>query len=166
MGYKCLRMVTEAPKELGRPIVHGLSESGIKPRSLSDLGISNPSDLPLVHTKHKGSDKLCSPIANPGGLDKDDIIITIGASSASFIVASAILTHNDHLVTTNPNYPANIAIGKATHCDISFVDVHFSTGYQLELEQAEAAIRPNTKLISITNPNNPTGTSLTSERLG
>jgi aspartate/methionine/tyrosine aminotransferase len=165
MEYKRLRMVTEAPEELGRPIVHGFSESGVKPRSLSDLGIVIPTELPLAHTKHKGSDRLCSLIANPDGLDKDDIIITIGASSALFIVASAILTHKDHLVITSPNYPANIATGKATHCDISFVDLHFSTGYRLDLDQIAAAIQPNTRLISITNPNNPTGTSLTTEDL-
>lgn len=165
MEYKRLRMVTEAPEELGRPIVHGFSESGVKPRNLSDLGVSIPSELPLAHTKHKGSDELCSLISDPIGLKKEDIVITIGASSALFIVASAILTHNDHLVITNPNYPANIATGKATHCDISFVDLHFSTGYQLDLEKVASAIRPNTKLISITNPNNPTGTSLKTKDL-
>jgi aspartate/methionine/tyrosine aminotransferase len=165
MEYKRSQMVKEAPEEVGLPIIHGFSESGVTPRTLKDLDITIPADLPLAHTKHQGRDRLCSLVADACNLNASDVLITVGASSALFIAASALLKKSDHLIITRPNYPANIETPELIGCDISFIDLDFDAGFELDIDRIAAEIRRDTRLISITNPNNPTGTSLTEHEL-
>lgn len=45
-------------------------------------------------------------------------------------------------------------------CDVTFLDVSHESAWQFSLAQLSAALRPETKLVSITVPHNPTGTVL------
>jgi aspartate/methionine/tyrosine aminotransferase len=59
-----------------------------------------------------------------------------------------------------PNYATNIETPRAIGCAISFIDLKFEAGFAVDLRQIEAALRPNTRFISVTCPHNPTGTVL------
>ena len=50
---------------------------------------------------------------------------------------------------------------RAIGCDISFLDLSFDQGFKLDIEALSVLLRPETKLISITCPHNPTGVMLT-----
>ncbi|KAL3471433.1 aspartate aminotransferase [Aspergillus californicus] len=160
MRYQRSPIEIEAPEEVGQTIHNNLSESAVGDRSLQDLGISIPNDLPLSYSPHAGSERFRFLIANRHGLDADDILVTAGASSALFIVSTSLLTEKDHLIVTRPNYASNIDTPRTIGCEISYIDLDFDTGFFLDVSEIAAAIRPNTKLISITTPNNPTGTSI------
>ena len=88
------------------------------------------------------------------------MIVTGGAASALFLVASSLLEPGDHMIVARPNYGTNIATPEAIGADISYLDQKFEEGFRVDIEKLESLIRPDTKYISLTNPHNPTGTMM------
>ncbi|KHN97453.1 Pyridoxal phosphate-dependent transferase, major domain protein [Metarhizium album ARSEF 1941] len=165
MNFRRTAIEIEAPEEVGQTIHHNLCDSAVGDRTLDDLGIRVPGDLPLSYSVHLGSPRFRSLIAERCGLEAEDILVTAGASSALFIVATSLLGEKDHLVITRPNYASNVETPRAIGCEITYVDLEFDKGFQVDVNDIASAIKPNTKLISLTTPNNPTGTSMSGEDL-
>lgn len=165
MDFKRMPVEYEAPEEIGKTINFDLSEPGTTERCLKDLGISIPDDLTLTYVPHRGSPQLRSLIAKWWKLDVDDILLTAAATSALFIIATSILTKDDHVVATLPNYPNNTETAEVIGCKVSYINLEYDAGFRLDVSQIAAAIRPNTKLISLIAPHNPTGTSMTESEL-
>ncbi len=156
----------ESPEEIGyNTIRYNLSESSITDQRLSDFGLVLP-DIPLVYNEHRGSEMLRSLVVEgTPGLSAADVLITGGAAGALFIVSTALLSARDHLVVVRPNYATNLETPRAIGCDISFLDLSFEQGFKLDIEALSALLRPETKVISITCPHNPTGVMLTENEL-
>ncbi|KPI34855.1 Capreomycidine synthase [Cyphellophora attinorum] len=164
MKYKRMAIEIEAPEESGAHIQYNLSESSTTDRTLHSLGLQLP-DLTLLYTEHRGTTRLRQLIVEGTTLQPDDVLVTAGAAGALFIIATSQLSAGDHLLVMRPNYASNLETPRATGCDISFIDLQMEDKYQPNLADIEAAIRPNTKLISITCPHNPTGTNISLQSL-
>ncbi|RRI02600.1 aminotransferase class I/II-fold pyridoxal phosphate-dependent enzyme [Mesorhizobium tamadayense] len=162
MNYARMVIEKEAPEEYGyERIRFNLSESSIADQKLSDIVLSLP-DLTLFYGEHRGDKELRALIAGQDkGLSADDVLVTAGAAGALFIIATSLLSASDHLVVVRPNYATNIETPKAIGCAISYVDLDFDNGFAIGVERVAAAVRPNTRLISVTCPHNPTGTMMT-----
>jgi len=158
MKYARMPIEIESPEELGyNTIRYNLSESSVADRKLSELNLSIP-DLTLLYTEHRGSASLRSLIASQSPvLAAADVLITSGAAGALFIVATALLRSDDHLVVLRPNYATNLETPRAIGCAVTHIDLTFEGGFQIDLRRLTAAITPHTKLVSITCPHNPTG---------
>lgn len=161
MNYARMVIEKEAPEEYGYDRIRfNLSESSIADRKLSDIGISLP-DLTLFYGEHRGEPELRNLIAaQDQGVSPNDVLVTAGAAGALFIIATTLLSANDHLVVVRPNYATNIETPKAIGCEIGYIDLSFDDGFAIDLKRIEAALKPNTKLISVTCPHNPTGTMM------
>ncbi|WP_095084072.1 aminotransferase class I/II-fold pyridoxal phosphate-dependent enzyme [Mesorhizobium sophorae] len=161
MNYTRMVIEKEAPEEYGYDrIRYNLSESSIADQKLSDIGLSLP-DLTLFYGEHRGDKELRAQIAaQDAGVSPDDVLVTAGAAGALFIISTSLLSQSDHLVVIRPNYATNIETPRAIGCAISFVDLAFEDGFAIDVGQVAAAIRPNTRLISVTCPHNPTGTMM------
>ncbi|WP_457150195.1 aminotransferase class I/II-fold pyridoxal phosphate-dependent enzyme [Mesorhizobium sp. P5_C1] len=161
MNYTRMVIEKEAPEEYGYDrIRYNLSESSIADQKLSDIGLSLP-DLTLFYGEHRGDKELRALIAaQDAGVLPDDVLVTAGAAGALFIISTSLLSQSDHLVVIRPNYATNIETPRAIGCAISFVDLAFEDGFAIDVGQVAAAIRPNTRLISVTCPHNPTGTMM------
>ena len=161
MNYTRMVIEKEAPEEYGYDrIRYNLSESSIADQKLSDIGLSLP-DLTLFYGEHRGDKELRAQIAaQDAGVSPDDVLVTAGAAGALFIISTSLLSQSDHLVVIRPNYATNIETPRAIGCAISFVDLAFEDGFAIDVGQVAAAIRPKTRLISVTCPHNPTGTMM------
>lgn len=166
MRYARMPIEVESPEEYGYGLIrYNLSESSVADQSLSSLGLTVP-DLTLLYGAHRGSETLRRLIAEGGeGLSPDDVLVTTGAAGALFIIATALLGRDDHLVVIRPNYATNLETPRAIGCAVSFVDLDFDKGFQLDLGAIEGAITPRTKLVSVTCPHNPTGTMMSEKEL-
>jgi aspartate/methionine/tyrosine aminotransferase len=166
MKYSRMAIEMESPEEYGYGrIRYNLSESSIRDRKLSDIGASLP-DLTLFYGEHRGDVRLRELIAAQAeGLDADDVLVTAGAAGALFIISTTLLAPGDHLVVVRPNYATNIETPKAIGCDITYIDLSFEDAFALDTSRIAAAMRANTRLVSITCPHNPTGTLITREQL-
>jgi aspartate/methionine/tyrosine aminotransferase len=148
----------ESPEEMGYgTIQYNLAESSVRDINLRDVNV-DLKDVVLFYGEHKGISKLREAIKeNSAALKVDDVLVTTGAATALFIVATSLLNPADHLVVIRPNYGTNIETPRAINCAISIVDLKFEEGFEIDVNKIREAIRPNTKLISITNPHNPSG---------
>src|SRR3546814_15075921 len=90
------------------------------------------------------------------GLGIDDVLITGGAAGALFIIATALLGPDDHLVLVKPNYATNLETPRAVGCNINLIDLAFEQGFALDFGRLASAVTPRTRLVSVTCPPNPT----------
>ena len=166
MRYVRMPIEQESPEEYGYDLIRfNLSESSVSDRTFAGLGLKLP-DITLLYGEHRGSREMRELIAAEGdGLVPDDVLMTAGAAGALFIIATALLDKDDHLIVVRPNYATNIETPRAIGCAISYHDLAFEDGFALDVERLAAAITPRTKLISVTCPHNPTGTALSLEDL-
>jgi aspartate/methionine/tyrosine aminotransferase len=151
----------ESPESLGYGnIACNLAESSVKDASFKQLKI-NLDELVLAYGDHMGKPELRQLVANAySGISSDQVLLTVGAAGALFMIHTTLLTDQDHIVVVRPNYGTNIETPRAIGTSISFIDLTFEAGYALDLKKLKSSIQPNTKLISVTTPHNPTGTSL------
>ncbi len=156
----------ESPESLGYDSIEcNLAESSVRDVQFKDIDI-NLNELVIAYGDHIGKPALRELIAKDyKNISTDDVLLTVGAAAALFIINSSLLTKNDHLIIIRPNYATNIETPRAVGCEISFIDLHFEEKYALDIEKIKSAFQPNTKLISITTPHNPTGTMLSEEQL-
>jgi aspartate/methionine/tyrosine aminotransferase len=161
MDYARMVIEKESPEEYGYDrIRYNLSESSVRDRKLSDFKLTVP-DLLLPYGEHRGDPELRALVAAQSkGLAANDVLVTAGAAGALFIIATTLLSRDDHLVVVRPNYATNIETPRAIGCAISFIDLDFDKGFGLDVEKVAQAIRPNTRYVSVTCPHNPTGTMI------
>ena len=117
------------------------------------------SELLLQYGDHRG-------LAAPARADRrrrgrrstaDDVIVTAGAAAALFVVATALLGAGEHALIASPNYATNLETPRALGADVEPVELRFEDGWELDLDRIEAMLRPETRLVSLTYPHNPTG---------
>ena len=158
MKFRRMPIEIESPEELGYDtIANNLSESSYSDMRLVDHGIdSDVSDLLLQYGDHLGSPRLRKQIAP----DPDDVLVTAGAAAALFIVASALVQPGDHILVLRPNYATNLETPRAIGADVEYLDLSFEDDWALDPERVSAALRPRTRLVSLTYPHNPTGAML------
>ena len=166
MKYARMVIEAEAPEEYGYDRIRfNLSESSIRDQTLHSFASALP-DLTLFYGEHRGEARLRRLIAAQGtGLAPDHVLVTAGAAGALFIIATSLLSPDDHLVVVRPNYATNIETPKAIGCEITYIDQSFDDGFALDLDAIARAIRPNTRYVSITCPHNPTGTVISEPAL-
>jgi aspartate/methionine/tyrosine aminotransferase len=155
-------MEVESPEQIGYDRVRvNLAESSLRDRSLHDLGMDPAAlgGLLLQYGDHRGGDVLRALIAadGDGALAPDDVLVTVGAAGALFLTATALLVPGDRLVVATPNYASNLETPRAIGAEIVPLALAFDEGYRVDLDRLAALITPETALVSLTSPHNPTG---------
>jgi aspartate/methionine/tyrosine aminotransferase len=67
-----------------------------------------------------------------------------------------LLEPGDHAVVLTPNYQAAETIPLSV-CEVTGVALVAESNWSLDVDAVERALRPNTRLVSVNFPNNPTG---------
>ena len=162
MKYRRMPIEEESPEQLGYDkIRYNLTESSVRDRSLSDLGI-DLADMLLFYGDHAGHPGFREQLAAQSGtgVTADEVLVTAGAAQALFIIATSLLDKGDHLVVVRPNYATNIETPRAIEADVSFLDLTFEEGFRVDPDKLMALVTPATKYVSITLPHNPTGVTM------
>ena len=107
--------------------------------------------------------KIADTVKRLNGLDasQDDIIICPGSGPALFASMRVFLSPGDEALNPNPSFPINLAAPQI--CGARSVDVPLrrEDGFQVREDDLEKRVSHRTKLIVLTNPNNPTTTVYT-----
>lgn len=90
----------------------------------------------------------------------EQVLVFAGAEEAIFWYLNAVLQPGDHVVVQTPCYQSHLEVARAAGAEVTEWPLHFEDGWAIDLDWLEKNIRPNTKLIALTTPNNPTGAHL------
>ncbi|MCE3280870.1 MAG: pyridoxal phosphate-dependent aminotransferase [Bacteroidetes bacterium] len=166
MDYKRMIIEVEAPEQIGyEKVKYNLTESSISDTVFGDIKLDINS-LKLCYGDHLGKAELRSLIVTEfKNINAENVLITAGAASALFIVATTLLEKEDHLIVIRPNYASNIETPRAIGCEISYCDLSFESRFEINVEDIRSQIKSNTKLISLTHPHNPTGMIISQDTL-
>lgn len=148
-----------------------MTASDAESLSLRDLlGMASPEDreafeeLWLGYTETFGAPDLRAAIATTyADRHADDILCFAGASEGIFAANNVLLDADSHAIVVTPNYQSHETLPLAI-CDATGVPLDPEDNWSLDIDRIRAAIRPNTRLVTINFPHNPTGTILPLER--
>lgn len=115
-------------------------------------------ELPLGYTETWGTTRLREAVASTyTNCTAEDILAFAGAEEAIFWAMQLLAGPGDHVVVTVPNYQALETVPRAGGAEVTGVLLRESEGWRLDLDAVRAALRPNTRLVAVNFPNNPTG---------
>ena len=146
-----------------------LSESGVHPMTVSELlalgGVEGGVDhLRLGYGQSNGSDELRERIAAlyPGATEAS-VLVTVGGAEANFVGHWHLLNQDRPAAIMLPNYMQ--VPGMVENFGAPMIPFHLreETGWQPDLDQLREGLEAGASFILVTNPNNPTGASLTAE---
>ena len=143
------------------------------PAHVSDAMIQSiNSGFASHYTTPIGSGDLKKEIAKKlkkvNGLDvvpDRNIIITPGSDSGLFFAMLPFIYEGDEVMIIDPSYPNNYQNTEIMGGVIVRVPVYAENGYQFKIEDFETRVTDKTKMIVLTNPNNPTTTVYRREKL-
>jgi aspartate/methionine/tyrosine aminotransferase len=164
VDYRRTPIEVESPEQLGySTIKNNLAESSFSDRCLADYGVeADIGRVLLPYGDHLGAERLRRLIAEDSDtLSPDDVLVTAGAASALFIIATSLLAPNAHALICAPNYATNLETPRAIGADVETIELRFEDGWHLDIERLASRLRPDTRLVSVTYPHNPTGTMIT-----
>jgi aspartate/methionine/tyrosine aminotransferase len=130
-----------------------LAESGI--RSLdADRFDLDPGKLGYV-IPTDGDPAFRAEVAERYGRDAEEVAFTVGTQEANFLAFHALLDQDDHAVVVTPTYQALSAVPDSI-ADVTRVALE-PPDWELDADAVADAIRPETQVVVLANPNNPTG---------
>nr|WP_062339175.1 aminotransferase class I/II-fold pyridoxal phosphate-dependent enzyme [Herbidospora sakaeratensis] len=143
---------------------HHLTASDAQSMSLRDLlALAGDDDraafenLSLGYTTTYGDPALREAVAGTyDRVDAADVLCFAGAEEALYLAMNVLLDAGDHAVVVTPNYQAAETVPLAL-CEVTGVALDPGDDWALDLDRIRAAIRPNTRVVSVNFPNNPTG---------
>jgi aspartate/methionine/tyrosine aminotransferase len=141
---------------------HHLTASDAQTLSVAEVlgpeGLEELAALPLGYTPTWGSDALREAIAATyEAVDPDDVLVFAGAEEAMFWAMQELVGPGGHAVVTVPNYQSMESVTLATGAAVSGLPLRPEDGWALDLDALQALLRPETRLVAVNFPNNPTG---------
>ncbi|MCJ1265947.1 hypothetical protein MMC22_005829 [Lobaria immixta] len=86
-----------------------------------------------------------------------NILITPEASTANLSAFYGLRGKGDHVICHYPTYQQLYEVPASLGAEVDFWRAREDRQWQLDIAELKALIKPNTKMIIINNPNNPTG---------
>ena len=143
---------------------HHMTASDVESMSIRELvqlsgraGQSDILDCWLGYAETRGGPDVREAIAATyESVSATDLLCFAGAEEGLYATMRVLLGPDDHAICVTPNYQAAETLPLSI-CATTGIALDWATGWSLDIDALKAAIRPNTKLISINFPNNPTG---------
>lgn len=142
-----------------------LADSGCQPAKLADI-FDDPTEFGDLLSVEQGYGVMAGPaglrhhIAQWHGAEAQNVLVTVGGTEANSIALDSLVTTGGHAVIVTPGYPqlTGCLLNHGVH--VSRVALDGTNGWQLRTDELAAKVRPDTQIIVVTHPNNPTGTVL------
>lgn len=153
-----------------------------KPEAVLGLSLASPPklgaflddldpEMPLDwnNRSFQGLPELRAHVLREAGLTDacaiDDVLITAGAAEANYLVMRQLLQPGDEFVIETPGWPQAAVMAKALEVSTRTLSRAEADGWRFPMDQLRDAVSLRTKLIFLTNPNNPTGQLLSAAEL-
>jgi aspartate/methionine/tyrosine aminotransferase len=150
---------------------YDLSESGVRPltlRELMEMGFDLESflDVPLGYSQSNGTLGLRETLAQlyPGST-VDHIQVTNGTSEANYVVALSLIKPGESFALETPNYMQLWGVPRSLGAESRTFRLRPEHNWEPDWDEFERAVTPGTRLLYLSNPNNPTGSILSDDAM-
>ncbi|MFB6126562.1 MAG: aminotransferase class I/II-fold pyridoxal phosphate-dependent enzyme [Halolamina sp.] len=130
-----------------------LAESGIRSLSADRFDL-DPDELGYV-IPTDGDPEFRADVAERYDREADEVLFTCGTQEANFVAFHALMDRDSHAVVVTPTYQALHAVPESIG-EVTRVELTPPT-WELDVDAVADAIRPETEVVVLNNPNNPTG---------
>ena len=151
---------------------HLLSSSDAQTVSIADILALEPDaaaqllSQQLGYTQSAGAPELRAAIsAIYQTTAADDIMVVSAAEEGIFAAYHALLQPGDHVVVETPCYESALQLARSTGANVTEWRRSANEHWAHDLAALERAVQPNTRLIYINTPHNPTGLMMPREVL-
>jgi aspartate/methionine/tyrosine aminotransferase len=117
----------------------------------------------LGYTEVPGSPELRNLVASSlyTTMKHDNILMYAGAQEAVYAYMNVLLEPGDHVISMFPTYQSLYEVALSKGLEVSkWALKQTDNKWTIDLEELRNLIKPNTKLIVVNTPNNPTGYTL------
>ncbi|DAZ96642.1 TPA: hypothetical protein N0F65_005821 [Lagenidium giganteum] len=128
-------------------------------------------NLKLTYTESQGLPALREEIVTAmyPTLESKDVIV-LAPEEGIYLTMHALLKSSDHVVSITPGYQSLYEIARAIGCDVTLwntrdIPNHPHHAQEFSIDDLEKLLQPNTKMVVINFPHNPTGLTLTTSEL-
>jgi len=141
------------------------------PQVIKDAAIDAINNDFTKYTAVDGITELKQAIANKLKRDNgltyapNQIIVNNGAKHSLFNLFSAIIDKGDEVIIPSPYWVTYPELVKYCGGTVIKIDTHDISAFKITPEQLKAALTPNTKMLVLTTPSNPTGSVYSKEEL-
>jgi aspartate/methionine/tyrosine aminotransferase len=144
---------------------YNLSESGVHPMTIEEFlspeEIDGLNRLPLGYTQSNGTEELRERIRTfYPGIGLGGVLATAGSSEANYLLIWSLIEPGDEVLFELPNYMQMWGLLRGFGADVKPFRLREDLGWQPDPDEIAKLVTPRTKLIILTNPNNPTGAVL------
>lgn len=155
---------------------YDISQSSVEAMTLEELisleGIDvetffkRYANLRLDYGAIEGSYEFKQLVANLyKNVTPDNILQMNGATGGNFLALYALVNPGDQVISMLPSYQQLYDIPKSLGAEVKYVRLQADDNWNYDLNQLETLITTKTKLITLNNANNPTGTWLNRDQL-
>jgi aspartate/methionine/tyrosine aminotransferase len=141
-----------------------LSASGMPPPS-PELFPLDPNWLSLKGATPELRGALKSRIAQTYGVAAENVLLAAGTSEANFLVCGALLEPGDGVLVERPAYQALTCLPTVFGARVERFPRVPEVDWAIDLERIASAWRPDTRLLLLSTPHNPTGVATPSAQL-
>ncbi|WP_373531734.1 aminotransferase class I/II-fold pyridoxal phosphate-dependent enzyme [Vampirovibrio sp.] len=121
--------------------------------------------LPLGYATPQGSPALRALIAAEyTTIEADGVMVFNGACEAIYCAMQALLQADDHVIVVTPCYQSLKSVA-ASICQVTEVPLLYEEQWAFNPTRVQSAMRPNTRMIVVNFPNNPTGAILSASEM-
>ncbi|HEX4932733.1 MAG TPA: aminotransferase [Gemmatimonadaceae bacterium] len=112
----------------------------------------------LTYGDIEGAERLRAAIAALyADVTIDRVVTTHGAIGANALLYEALVGPGDEMVSLVPTYQQHVSIAESYGAQVKRLPLQREQRYLPDLDALARLVTPRTKLIALTNPNNPTG---------
>ncbi|MGD8279215.1 MAG: pyridoxal phosphate-dependent aminotransferase, partial [Gemmatimonadota bacterium] len=133
-----------------------LAGSNLLPCTLDDLPGARDV-LELNGLNPDGYPPLLDAIAKRYGVPTTLVATAPGASGANFLVVAALVAAGDEVLVERPAYDPLLGTARLMGARIRRFDRAFEDGFDLDVDRVQTALTPDTRLVVLTSPHNPSG---------
>ncbi len=120
-------------------------------------------DLWLGYTESQGHPILRKEVTNFYQNIKVENVLITAPEEGVFVAMNVLVDKGDHVITTFPGYQSLYEIANSVGCELSQWKPKLTDSWKFDVEDLKKLIKPNTKLIVMNFPHNPTGSLITKE---
>jgi aspartate/methionine/tyrosine aminotransferase len=91
------------------------------------------------------------------GIKPDDVLVVSAAEEGIFVLYHALVSPGDHVIVETPCYESALEVARSTGAQVSEWPRSFENKWAHDLAALEQLLQPNTKIIYVNTPHNPTG---------